>query len=205
MRRYYQIICVLILTSIANAQDNCSSVSKIVDVESKVAYAGAMSNIFSSEGSLNYESKRMLFSAVDNYEKIQPKEEFCPSGCKLDPKPEIIFSSIPNKTLSSYDEKDRCEKLFTNTKSNPIKYANKEFQKVDTFYAWFSRLCQGRGDDGSDLYSKCDGDCSPQYRSHLVKNENKLEVSTEVVCGHARDKDDDKFKLTVSYRFTCKS
>ena len=155
------------------------------------------------EGSIRFESGRMLGEALKTFASLKPPEA-CVSQCS-DAKPLLVFDSEPAKYLSDYGDKSKCEGYFSATKKSPYRYSGRKFASPAEFNDWFSDFSQGKGDDGSDLYEKCDGDCSPRYRSFITPNGHKLAVDAEVVCGPARDKDDNNYKLKFMVRWTCKA
>ncbi len=180
---------------------DCSS--KEIPVAKKDASASAWSNLRNNEGSIRYESAQLLGKALADFESLKPPADVCADGCG-EPKPTLVFSSIPKKYRSDYSDKEKCTRLETETKAKPYEYRGRSFPTQDEFNSWFSDFSQGKGKDGSDLYERCDGDCSPQYFTNIVPVGGKLRVDSEVICGQARDKDDNQYVLTFAYRWDCK-
>lgn len=153
-------------------------------LQTKVASASLWDNYRENPGSIAKESGDMLKLAMLELKKNN--------------KCNIVFTSIPNKFLSDYSDKDYCEKFFKQTKENPIKYRNIKFNNIEEFSSWYNEFSQGKGKEGKDLYNKCDKSCSPQYKSIISQNTDSLNVEVEVVCGAARDKDENNYILGVT-------
>jgi hypothetical protein len=115
----------------------------------------------------------------------------------------IVFQSIPNNFLTNYDQHEKCETLQDETEENPLTYNDKEFDTMQALESWFSNFSQGKGEDGKNLYKKCSGECSPQYKNIISKNDNKYTLNATVICGQARDKKDDNYEISYSYRWVC--
>jgi hypothetical protein len=63
---------------------------------------------------------------------------------------------------------------------------------------------RGKGDDGEELYRLCDGQCSPHYLWVISRDADRLVVDAEVTCGHARDRDDNRYDLSYGLRWVCR-
>jgi len=126
----------------------------------------------------------------------------CPKACSK-PVVAVVFTSSPNLALQDYDEHSTCLKLYDSTRASPIVYANRAFPSDQEAKEWYKELTQGDGPDGADLYERCPGRCSPSYSSTAYRREGQFVVTTSIVCGHARDKDDDQYRLTASLRWLC--
>lgn len=167
-----------------------------------LASAAAWSNLRNQAGSIRFESGRLVASALSKL----PQDNSSSASCKLDcasPKPAVMFTSVPNRFLKEYSDRDRCEQHLKKTKANPLQYTARKFRSLEEFNAWYGDFSQGKGKDGADLYKNCDGSCSPQYSTLIKPQGSVLEVDAQVVCGPARDKDDNQYKLSYSYIWTC--
>jgi hypothetical protein len=187
----------------AEENEDCSSYVRDTKVESSLATASMLANARDKKGSIRFETKEMLNKAETNLTNAEKPAELCPSNCQLSDKPKIVFESIPNHFLVAYDQREKCEKLQDKTEGNPFTYNDKEFETMQSLESWFSNFSQGKGKDGKDLYQKCSGQCSPQYKNIITSKDNKFILTAEVVCGHARDKTDNNYKISYSYRWAC--
>jgi hypothetical protein len=108
---------------------------------------------------------------------------------------DIALNVAPNKYLSDSKDKDYCAKLSEIYSQSPLKFGPKQFESVDAFSDWFSQLSQGKGPDGSALYSKCDKDCSPSYSVILSKSGAGYTANVTTACNQPRDKSDDQYVI----------
>jgi len=187
----------------AGADGNCDSHTKEVQRRSTSASAGTWTNYRNQPGSLRFESELLLKDAVTELPNQMGAENLCEPDCGSSGV-DISFSSIPNKFLSAYSEKEKCERYERETRAKPFTYTDRRFASAEELNSWFSDFSQGKGKDGSDLYAKCDGVCSPQYSLIIRPVNGQLLVDASVVCGKARDKDDNSYTLKTAYRWRCR-
>ncbi|MBL7662298.1 hypothetical protein JNK13_06050 [bacterium] len=74
---------------------------------------------------------------------------------------------------------------------------------IDQLCSWFGDFSQGKGTDGEKLMQDCPGDCSPQYYVALEDRASSLEATCQIVCGHARDRDDGIYNLKSAVIWNC--
>ena len=184
------------------AGSKCETASKQIEQSAITATAALWANYRNSAGSLRYESERLLTEAITKLPNAQAPESLCGTDCGK-PSAAISFSSVPAKFLSSYSDKEKCARLEKETKDSPLSYSKRSFQSLKELNDWFSDFSQGKGKDGSDLYNKCDGDCSPQYTLSIVPKDGKFVVDASVLCGPARDKDNNVYHLRSAYVWSC--
>ncbi len=196
-------LCAITCPLTASA-DACSAHFRTVELDSATASAGSWGNLRNNPGSLRFESSRLLTAATKSQPSSPPSDLTCPPGCSAPKRPEVIFRSVPQKFLSDYSDREHCEQLRSATERAPLTYKNRKFPDADGLNSWFGDFSQGKGTDGSDLYSKCDGACSPQYTCEIRRSSDQsLIVDASVLCGPARDKSDNNYRLTVAYRWAC--
>ena len=189
----------------ADTGDKCSGVVKDVKQESTLATASFLANERNKPGSIRYESNAILEKAENKAGTAQKPADLCPAGCQISEKPEVVFKAVPNKFLTNYSQYNKCQKLLEETQKTPFSY-NEQFSSIDQLDSWFSDFTRGKGSDGKDLYNKCSGDCSPQYELIITKESSgKLSLDADVICGHERDKKDDQYELSYSYRWSCEN
>jgi len=189
----------------AEGDKDCSSYIRDAKIESSLASASMMANAQNKKGSIRFETKKMLNKAETNLANADKPTDLCPSDCQLPDKPMIVFQSIPNNFLTDYDQREKCETLQDETEKNPFRYGEKEFDTMQALENWFSKFSQGKGGDGKNLYERCSGQCSPQYKNIISSQGNKLILSAEVVCGQARNKKDNNYEISYSYRWVCQA
>ena len=186
----------------AQDADKCSSAVKTVKMESTQATASFFANEGNKPGSIRYESAAILEKADNGLSSAQKPADLCPAGCTLPDKPVIVFRAIPQKFLTKYSDYNMCQKLLEQTEKTPFEY-NKEFSSMSGVESWFSDFSRGKGTDGQNMYEKCSGQCSPQYEFFIVDTNGKLALDADVVCGHARDKDNNMYDISYSYEWVC--
>ena len=199
-------LMVLISISIlveADEDKDCSSYIRDAKIESSLATASMLANVQNKKGSIRFETKAMLNKAEKNLANAEKPADLCPSDCKLPDQPLIVFQSVPNNFLADHNQRDKCETLKDETEESPFTYRDKQFDTMQALESWFSSFSQGKGEDGKNLYERCDGKCSPQYKNIILSDGNKLILTAEVVCGQARDKKDNNYKISYSYRWVC--
>lgn len=180
----------------------CEEHSFELPMDKVLAEAGVLDNFFNREGSVRFEARRLLAKARKAVASATPADGFCPARCRPAKQPIVLFKSVPNRLRDKKDES--CHTLLDQTKERPISYQDLSFDSVDSLCDWIGDFSQGEGTEGEDLYARCAGACSPQY-SYRISNieRDALSVDAEVVCGHARDKNDDKYQLAYSFHWSC--
>lgn len=146
-----------------------------------IGSAGTWGNLRNNKGSLRFETKNLLDKNLE----------------LVDSSISLIMSSTPREYLTSYSNQEYCAELENKTTKKPLEYS-RSFNSPDELNVWISDFSQGKGEEGSDLYKKCDRDCSPQYNYIISEDENKtLKVTAEVICGHARNKSNNEYQLSL--------
>lgn len=185
--------------------DGCGKAHVDVAGGSALASASMWSNVRSANNSLKVQSRILLEQATASRKVMAPPDSGCPAGCKPAGPPLVVFRSVPNKFRADYSDAEMCKKLETQTRAAPFRYDGKSFASLDDLNSWFSDFSQGDGPDGKDLYRRCSGDCSPQYTNVIdVTTNSTFKLAADVVCGPARDKSDDLYRLSIAYRFVCR-
>lgn len=172
-------------------------------VDRKTAEASVLSSLFAS--------KKTLSAVVDEMTKRVEKEldgfkaPSCLSACGASVDRAARFMVRPKKELTSYGDKQLCQRLEKETKASPIVIEKSGFVSASSFSSWFGDVAKGSGTEGKVLYEKCPGDCSPRYEITLDKALNgTYDARINAICGEARDKKDNKFELELSYLFQCR-
>jgi hypothetical protein len=186
------------------ATPNCPTINRIMPIRSTRASAGFFSNLRHAERSiLNQTDKLLNEGRIRAHHLLHtPKIDSCTMPCSH-ALVSMRFVSRPHKTLTEYSESKICKTLLRTTTSTPIVYRGRTFESEDDARSWYKALTLGDGADGKDLYRRCPGSCSPSYETHIYRKENKLHLTTTVICGHARDKADDTYDLSLSLQWIC--
>jgi hypothetical protein len=180
----------------------CKNSEFSIETEKKEAEAGALGNFWGSKNSLN----AIVMQVVDNSFKgfSSAKPEGCGEKCSSSEAQKRIRVT-PTSRLSDYAEKEACQKYLDQTTSSPLHFVSPDFSNKDEFGEWFADLSQGKGQAGKKLYRLCPGKCSPSYSVVLEDKEaNNYLAKVSAVCGHARNKSDNKYQVISEYFWQCK-
>lgn len=183
----------------------CPGENHLVKLEGKMATASMWDNFRRNPGSIAFECQQLIDRALADQGLSAEYESHCQPPCVAHLEGAVILRSKPNKLLSDYSEKELCQKFLTATTRDPLRYEGLRFKSSAEFNDWFSNFSQGSGDQGEDLYQRCPGSCSPQFEAHISQENSGLEVDVMVVCGHARDKDDNQYQLSTWRMVTCQA
>lgn len=193
---------------VSQAPALCSQVRKDIQIRSIQASASVWSNFRRSSGSISYESNEIFEMAKSASETMTQPPSFCPDGCKVNEKAQLFFRSAPHKVKEDDEDRSYCQNLQKVTEKDPIRYQTLDLHTVDDLNDWIGDLSQGKGDNGEDLYKKCDRSCSPRFEYTVARRgdspDNYL-VRASIVCGEARDKDDNMYDLEAFFRWECVS
>lgn len=203
--RYIFLICALLSNTFCYADTpHCDGGAVTVVFDRRKASASFFGNMLGSSGSIRNESEKMLTAAEAAIKDTSPPQISCPKGCAPLQKPKIVFTVVPRLFLTEYDDQEKCRRYLAETTVRPITYLNGLFEDFDEFSSHFSDFSRGSGSLGRDLYRRCDGACSPQYRVVITANPGEqYSGDSMVVCGEARDKDDNNYDLTTALLWQC--
>ncbi len=196
------VICAFTCVTSAFAQSPCIPPQQDILIRSTLASAGFFDNLRNSDDSIRHQMDQLLSQSETKASEIGGQKSPCGPSCS-NPVVAVVFSSTPNMTLPEYEDSPSCQKLLETTKQQPILYSNREFNTQDDAEEWYNDLTQGDGTDGEDLYNRCPGQCSPSYTSIIYRRNGKFLITTSIICGHARDKNDNQYRLTSSLRWMC--
>ncbi len=170
--------------------------------ESRVtASAGFFDNLFNRERSLRYQSERVFKESKELVDQIR-KNPGCFVRCKPFA-PTLHFHSEPRVREADHKDFSLCEDLLKKTQQEPILF-EREFTLLEELNDWVSDLSQGDGEDGEKLYELCPGLCSPEYSYTIEFYPGRYNAHAEIICGHARDKDDDQYLLSSQLDIGCR-
>jgi hypothetical protein len=197
-------LCVAVLSTapVASADPSCTPLNTNISVGSALASAGFFANMRGSADSIKARMDALLAEARSAASSLASKERGCARSCET-PRVAVVFTSKPRLVLKEYEEAATCSKLLESTTATPITYNHRRFSSDDEAKAWYNDLTQGDGKDGEDLYQRCPGSCSPSYSSVAYQDAEGIVVSTSIICGPARDKDDNQYQLAAAIRWVC--
>lgn len=182
----------------------CSPQNRFDPLDTVTASAATWTNFRNGEDSLRFQAAKLLGSAISKLPGASRPEDLCDAECLVAQFPEIVLTAIPQKLLADYDDREKCQRLLESTKIQPFRFKDKTFTSLEALTDWFSDFSAGRGPDGKTLYAQCDGLCSPQYKLFVSKRpDTTLSLNAEVICGHARDKNDNHYTLSQGFLWSC--
>ena len=169
---------------------NCDASPALTPLATAIASAGFLSNLGNRADSVRATSKRMLDEAIGAARSDASAQR-------------IVLKSIPE--LSKKDDADdqMCERLEKATTKAPLEFNDKHFASVDELTDWIMDFTRGKGADGKSLYEQCPGKCSPQYTWWIDPGKTGLMVDAHVICGLPRDRDGDKYHLSIALAASC--
>ena len=127
----------------------------------------------------------------------------CAPNCAPAERAEVVYRVTPTDFLAPEEQHAVCLEFETETKDNPLRFASRAFETVDALNDWIMDFSQGLGEDGELLYKQCSSNCSPRYTFLIVEQRTGFEVKTEVLCGLARDKSDNRYRISTALRRRC--
>ncbi len=154
-----------------------------------LASASTWDNLRNNENSLKFIISKLIKSAT----KGRDKGSF------------ILFSR-PNKVLTDYSDQQYCLDKKSKTTSSKLEFSSPTLEGDDALNAWIGDFSQGKGEAGNKLYDLCDKSCSPSYEYRIdFSSSTKKDkdgslsygVKALVICGEARDKDDNQYILNI--------
>lgn len=165
--------------------------------------AGIMYNLAEHPKSIRAVAAKLLSAALDSTAaKVPPA---CAAGCTPAKDPEVIYRVAPAAFLPKAKQQALCLGLEQETQSAPLNFSAQEFNTVDELNSWVMEFSQGRGPEGLKLYAQCGGNCSPRYTFVIAPGASGLRVQTQVICGLARDRENDDYDVSTALRKRCEA
>lgn len=174
-----------------------------VPIASEVGSAGIMFNLAEHPDSIRAVAGRLLNEALDRQKKAPPAEA-C-EECAGDRKPSIVYEVKPIHLLDTAEQEPVCVKLDAQTRAQPFEFPPRHFKSIGAMNEWVMAFSQGRGDEGKDLYRRCEANCSPSYQFVIEPDTTGLQVQTRVHCGLARDRGSDEYEVSTALRDNCEA
>lgn len=179
----------------------CATTLDETPLRESMASAGLMFNLAEHPKSIRAVAQKLLTEAIDS---PASKQSICAPGCSGSASPEIVYRVAPTAFLPPPEQQAQCVSLERDTQQHPLTFAPREFDNVGALNSWMTEFSQGRGSEGQRLYAQCGGNCSPRYTFFITSGETGLKVGTEVICGLARDREVDDYKVSTALRSTCR-
>ena len=192
---------VVALTDKSYPNNQCPLPGSELEIAAELGSAGLMQNMAESPDSIRAIAGRLLGEALS--EEATKTRLACANDCNVGALDEIIYRVIPTAYLAEENQREICLKFEAETAENPMLFEARQFESVAQMNDWIMDFSQGRGDDGKLLYERCSSNCSPRYTFLIGAQESGYEVRTEVQCGLARDKSDNRYRISTALRRSC--
>lgn len=180
---------------------NCSDLPVVIPLDSEYGSAGFMFNVAEHPKSIRAVATRLLNSALDA--PVAKLLKQCQNDCSDRLAFHVIYKVAPTAFLPPQQQKDVCLRLEDETKRQPLLFGEKRFKSVEALNEWIMDFSQGRGEDGKQLYEQCSANCSPRYTFLIAQGDADLKVETEVLCGVARDRKNDRYSISTELTWGC--
>ncbi len=179
----------------------CPQVQAEEPLATEYGSSGFMKNLAESADSIRAIAARLLQAALapDN----DDPNARCRPQCENGEIAEVIYRVAPVAFLADDKQNAECIAFEDQTRDDPMRFDSKSFASVTELNEWIMAFSQGRGDDGKALYARCSSNCSPRYTFVIAAQDTGFKVDTEVLCGLARDKANDKYLISTAVRHTC--
>jgi len=192
---------ILFILYSAQAGAECVDSEFVIAGDRREATAGVLGNFWGSNDSLSAVVMEVVEESSKNLRSASSKG--CGESCQSSV-PKRRIKVTPSSRLKEYGEKADCQKLLERTSVEPIVIVSPLFSDKEEFGEWFASLAQGKGKEGKKLYKLCPGSCSPGYSVDLEDKQNSNYLArVSAICGHARNKSENKFKVVSEYVWSC--
>ncbi len=179
----------------------CEPGAADLPIASEVGSAGIMYNIAEHPESIRAVAGRLLNEALDRQKKAASAATAC-GDCR-DDAPRVVYRVGPIHLLPAKEQQSVCRKLDAQTRVRPFEFAPRHFESISALNDWVMAFSQGRGEEGKELYRRCEANCSPNYQFTIEPDGAGLQVETRVHCGLARDRDSDDYAVSTALRLEC--
>ena len=179
---------------------DCPDPARETLLASELGSAGLVHNMAHHPESLRAIAQRLLEDALNgNHEQARD----CAPNCAPTERSEVVYRVTPADFLAPEDQRAVCLEFESETKDNPLRFESRAFETVDALNDWIMDFSQGRGKDGELLYKQCSSNCSPRYTFLIAEQRTGFEVKTEVLCGLARDRSNNRYRISTALRRRC--
>jgi len=180
---------------------DCAPSAHETPIATETGSVGIIKNLAEDPSSIRAIAGRLLNSALTT-EDQQPVPG-CGAACAQRAQSQIVYRVAPTAYLADDQQHDVCRKFENETSSHPLTFNQRQFRSVDEMNEWIMAFSQGRGEDGRLLYELCSSNCSPRYTFLIAEQNSGFAVKTEVLCGLARDRSSDVYRVSTAVRRTC--
>ena len=186
-------------TQLSKATD-CSDPGPETPLASTIGSAHLIHNLAQHPESIRMIAGRLLEDALNGE---HGKLRDCAPNCTSVGSAEVVYRVAPTEFLAPEDQHAVCLAFESETTDNPLRFDSRAFDTMDEMNDWIMEFSQGQGEDGKRLYQQCSSNCSPRYTFLIAGQRTGYEVKTEVLCGLARDRSNNRYHISTSLRRRC--
>ena len=179
----------------------CAPTTHETPIATETGSVGIIKNLAEDPSSIRAIAGRLLNDALAA--DSRDPNAGCDASCAQRAHSQIIYRVAPTAYLADHQQREVCRKFENETASHPLTFNQREFRSVEEMNEWITAFSQGRGEDGRLLYELCSSNCSPRYTFLIAEQNAGYAVRTEVLCGLARDRSNDVYRVSTAVRHTC--
>ena len=181
--------------------DACTRDAREAPIATATGSVGIIKNLTEDPSSIRAVAGRLLSNALGGDSKSA--DPVCDAACEQRAQAQIVYRVAPITFLAAEQQRDVCRQFEAETSSHPLTFDQREFRSVAELNDWIMEFSQGRGPDGKLLYERCSSNCSPRYTFLIAEQNSGYAVKAEVLCGLARDKASDVYRVSTAMRRSC--
>lgn len=170
-------------------------------IATETGSVGVIKNLTEHPSSIRAIAGRLLSDALIADGKQAGTD--CDAACAQRDKAEIVYRVAPTAYLADNQQREVCRKFESETSSHPLTFNQRQFRSVDELNDWITAFSQGHGEEGRLLYELCSSNCSPRYTFLIAEHNVGYAVKAEVLCGLARDRSNDVYRVSTAVRRSC--
>lgn len=206
MNRLRTFLLALVLAPLAaHAADrspDCTAPLREVPLDTAMGSVGFIKNMAEDPTSIRAVAGRLLESALSDGTKTATQAG-CVGNCPDKERSEVVYRVTPTAFLDAAQQHDVCRRYESETTVHPLEFDARSFASVAELNDWIMAFSQGRGADGKLLYERCSSNCSPRYTFLIAEQSSGYAVRAQVLCGLARDKANDQYRISTALRRSC--
>lgn len=180
---------------------DCALTPDETPIASETGSVGIVKNLAEHPSSIRAIAGRLLSDALIADGKQAGTD--CDAACAQRATAEIVYRVAPTAYLADDQQREVCRKFESETSSHPLTFNQRQFRSVDELNEWIMAFSQGHGEDGRLLYELCSSNCSPRYTFLIAEQNAGYAVKAEVLCGLARDRSNDVYRVSTAVRRSC--
>ena len=180
---------------------DCALTPDETPIATETGSVGIIKNLAEHPSSIRAIAGRLLSDALIADGKQAGTD--CDAACAQRATAEIVYRVAPTAYLADDQQREVCRKFESETSSHPLTFNQRQFRSVDELNEWIMAFSQGHGEDGRLLYELCSSNCSPRYTFLIAEQNAGYAVKAEVLCGLARDRSNDVYRVSTAVRRSC--